>query len=157
MIKFGIIGAGILAPLHAQAIASNRKAELVAITDIDAEKASELAKAFNVQKTYTNFEDMLQDETIDAVCICVPSGLHAQIAVKCAEMGKHVLCEKPLDIQFSQMDLMIDACKGAGVKLASVFQRRTLPHLQAAKADFDRGDLGNLMMIQATLDRKSVV
>ncbi|WP_245975341.1 Gfo/Idh/MocA family protein [Oceanobacillus chungangensis] len=149
-IQFGIIGAGILAPLHANAIYSNPRAMLAAIVDIDLEKADKLAKEFNIEKVFTDYEKMLL-EPIDVVCLCVPSGMHAALAVKCAEMGKHVLTEKPLDITFEHMDEMINACNNSGVKLGAVFQRRTLPHFLAAKNTFDSGAIGDLMMIQAYL------
>ncbi|WP_242985893.1 Gfo/Idh/MocA family protein [Oceanobacillus zhaokaii] len=149
-IQFGIIGAGILAPLHANAIYSNRRANLAAIVDIDLQKANKLAKEYNIEKVFTDYEKMLL-EPIDVVCLCVPSGMHAAIAVRCAEMGKHVLTEKPLDITFENMDEMIKACKNSGVKLGAVFQRRTLPHFLAAKNTLDSGAIGDLMMIQAYL------
>ncbi|MFC4557982.1 Gfo/Idh/MocA family protein [Virgibacillus kekensis] len=149
-VKFGIIGAGVLAPLHAKAITSNPQAKLVAITDIDQQKADTLSKEFGVEKTFTNYEEMLR-EPIDVVCLCVPSGMHAKFAVTCAAMGKHILCEKPLDINFQQMDQMIEACRVANVKLGAVFQRRTLPQFIAAKEAKERRLIGNMMMIHAYL------
>lgn len=149
-IKFGIIGAGVLAPLHAKAIQSNPRAMLVGIADIDHQKADKLAKEYDIEKVFTDYEDLLL-EPVDVVCICVPSGLHSAIAVRCAAMGKHVLTEKPLDITFDHMDKMIIACRNAGVKLGTVFQRRTLPHVLAAKKVLDTGGIGQLMMIQAYL------
>lgn len=137
-IKFGIIGAGVLAPLHARAITSNPRADLVAVSDIDYQKADTLAHEYNIEKIFTNYEEMLL-EPIDVVSICVPSGLHADIAVKCAAKGKHILCEKPLDISLEKIDAMIYACKESNVKLGTVFQRRTLPHMIKAKKIFDEG------------------
>ncbi|SEP76931.1 Predicted dehydrogenase [Virgibacillus subterraneus] len=149
-IKFGIIGAGVLAPLHAKAIVSNPQAELVAISDIDEQKAAVLAEEFGVAKTFTNYHEMLQEQ-IDVVCLCVPSGMHAKFALACAAKGKHILCEKPLDISFQQMDQMIHACNQVDVKLGAVFQRRTLPHFIAARDAKENGLLGNMMMIHAYL------
>lgn len=149
-VKFGIVGAGILAPLHANAITANPHAELVAIADLDYQKATIFAEKYHIKKIFTDLEEMLS-ESIDVVCICVPSGLHAAVTVKCAAMGKHVLCEKPLDITFEHMDAMIHACKKANVKLGTVFQRRTMPHVIAAKEAFDQGSIGELMMLHANL------
>ncbi|MFC4025069.1 Gfo/Idh/MocA family protein [Oceanobacillus longus] len=149
-VSFGIIGAGVLAPLHAKAIVSNLNAKLVAIADLDFAKAGRFAQEYEIEQIFTDYEEMLQ-EPIDVVCLCVPSGLHAKFAIRCAEMGKHVLSEKPLDITFKNMDAMINACHKADVKLGAVFQRRTLPHFIAAKKAFDSGALGNMMMIHAYL------
>lgn len=149
-VRFGIIGAGILAPLHAKAIQENPTAELAAVADIDKEKAEKFAHDYNINKVFADYEEMLL-EPIDVVCLCVPSGMHAKFAVKCAEMGKHILSEKPLDITFRNMDRMINACKQAGVKLGSVFQRRTLPHFLEAKNILESGAIGGMMMINAYL------
>lgn len=126
------------------------QAELVAIADLDEQKATQFANKYDMKHIFTDVEDMLL-LPIDVVCICVPSGLHAAIAIKCAESGKHVLCEKPLDITFEHMDAMIHACEKAKVKLGTVFQRRTMPHMIAAKRAFDQGAVGDLMMLHANL------
>ena len=80
----------------------------------------------------------------DAVIIGTPNGLHHQAAIEAARLGKHVLTEKPLDIHFSTMDAMIDACQTAGVTLAVAYQRRTNPDHRTLKRLFAEQAFGRI-------------
>ena len=137
--RFAIAGCGVIAPSHATSISKNPRAELVAVCDVIKEKAEELAKTFGASRVYTEFTEMVKRDDIDVVCICTPSGLHAEMAVIAAGAGKHILCEKPLEITRDAMTRMIGACRERGVKLGCVFQRRLMPEAIAAKAAFDAG------------------
>ncbi|UUZ86179.1 Gfo/Idh/MocA family oxidoreductase [Paenibacillus sp. P26] len=110
-IRFGIVGAGVIAPYHARAIAAHPETELVAIADVVPEKARKLAEDYNISSVYADYEEMLKREDIDIVSVCVPSGMHAEVAVAAAEAGKHILCEKPLEITPDQMSRMIAAAR----------------------------------------------
>lgn len=149
--RFAIVGAGVLAPLHAEAISHNPQAELIAIADIRLEKAKHLAQKFPDVATYTDYEKMLKREDIDVVCVCVPSGLHEQVVVAAAQAGKHVFCEKPLEITLEKADRILEACHTNNVKLGVAFQRRTLPAAMAARKVIEEGKLGRLIMGNAYL------
>ncbi|TVY08572.1 Gfo/Idh/MocA family protein [Paenibacillus cremeus] len=145
--RFAIVGAGVISPFHARAIKENPEAELVAICDVLPEQAQKLAAehAPNAQ-TYTDYEAMLKRDDIDAVCVTVPSGFHGDVAIAAAQAGKHVLCEKPLDITSSKMTEMIDACRSRNLKLGCIYQRRVTESTMLAKKAIDEGKLGKLVM-----------
>ncbi|NOY79612.1 MAG: Gfo/Idh/MocA family oxidoreductase [Kiritimatiellaeota bacterium] len=148
---FGIIGCGVIAPTHRKAIQACADAELIAVCDIDEAKG----KAFAVQsggvRFYRDFEKLAVDPEVDVVCVCTPSGLHADCVIAAAEAGKHAFCEKPLDIDRGRMTKMIEACRGAGVKLGCVFQSRTSPDNIKARQAIACGTLGRMVLGDAFL------
>ncbi|GIP38009.1 oxidoreductase [Paenibacillus sp. J31TS4] len=150
-IRFAIVGAGVISPFHAKAIAGNPNAELVAISDVDADKAKKLASDLQVADTYSDYEQMLKRDDIDAISICLPSGMHADVAVAAAEAGKHIFCEKPLDITVEKMDRMIKTARDRAVKLGVVYQRRTFPAAIATRKAIQEGKLGKLVLGDAYL------
>ncbi|MCZ8516909.1 Gfo/Idh/MocA family oxidoreductase [Paenibacillus filicis] len=150
-IRFAVIGAGVIAPYHARAVAHHPEAELVAVADIVPDKARRLAEEYGIPNVYTDYKEMLQRDDIDVVSVCVPSGLHAEAAIAVAEAGKHILCEKPLDITSEQMSRMIAAARSHNVKLGCVFQRRIMPSVTAARQAIQEGKLGKLVLGDAYL------
>jgi len=122
--RWGVIGCGVIAPAHARAVKRSELAELVALADNDTTRGNARAKEYGVP-FYSDYREMLRSGQVEAVSICTPSGLHAEMAIAAAEAGIHVLCEKPMAITRSQMDRMMEAAERAGTKLTVVFQRRT--------------------------------
>lgn len=125
-IRFAILGCGVIAQFHIQGIMCAKEAELVAVCDTDELKAQQLAARCGVQ-AFTCFEEMLSQPDIDVVCICTPSGMHAEQTVLAATAGKHVVCEKPIALRLDDIDRMIEACERAGVYMATIFPRRMSP------------------------------
>lgn len=150
-IKFAIVGAGIISSFHAEAIARHDSAELIAICDIELDKAKKLGDDFSVKKTYADYEEMFKEEEIDVVSVCVPSGLHAEVTIAAAKAGINVLCEKPLDILPDKMTEMINICREKKVKLGAVYQRRTLEAAIKTRAAIQEGKLGKLVLGDAYL------
>ncbi|MBE1444619.1 Gfo/Idh/MocA family protein [Paenibacillus sp. OAS669] len=150
-IKFAIIGAGVIAPLHARAIQQHPEAELVAVVDSVPGKAQQLAEEYGIPHVYEQIGQLLKQCEVDAVCICLPSGMHSAAAIAAAEAGKHVLCEKPLDITLESMDAMIAACRSHNVKLATVFQKRTTELALMTRRAVQEGKLGKLVLGDAYL------
>ena len=146
--RWAIVGCGVIAPTHAKAIAAIEEAELVAACDIEAEKAEQLMQKYGTDKDswYTDFHEMLKRDDIDIVSVCVPSGLHAEVTEAAAKAGKHVFCEKPLDISKEKMDSMIAVCHEAGVKLGCVFQMRSNPINQKVRQVLQEGKLGRMVL-----------
>lgn len=146
-IGFGIIGCGTISGTHRKAIEAVELAELVACCDIVEEKAKAWAEEAGLgDNYYRRIEDMLARDDIQAVCICTPSGLHAEHAIMAAEAGKHILCEKPLDVTLRKIDDMIAAAERHGVKLAGVFQRRTYESTRRVREAVRVGKLGKLVL-----------
>jgi len=150
-IRFGIIGCGVIAPWHARGITNIEEAELVACCDIIPERAEKLAADFGVPRVYTDHRELLADGEIDAVCVCTPSGLHGSVAIDAAKAGKHVMCEKPVEITLPKIDAMVKACRKAGVKLGVIFQRRTSPTWHRVKQTIESGKLGKMVLGDAYL------
>ncbi len=143
-IRVGIIGCGGIAASHVSGYLKSGMAELVAFSDNRVERAKALAEKINLPgvRLYENYEDLLKDKDVDAVSICTPHHLHAEITVEAAECKKHVLCEKPIAISLKQADEMIEACKRNRVKLSIVFQNRFSPDVQRVKKEFEKGGFG---------------
>lgn len=121
--NFGIIGTGMIADFHAQAIQNLYNARLAGVCSSDPAKASIFAKKYNC-KAFSNYSEMLRSDEIDIVTIATPSGKHMEPAVEAALHGKHVLCEKPMEISLERIDTMIDAHEKAGTYLGGIFNYR---------------------------------
>jgi len=113
------------------------------VCDILPEKALALAKAYP-SEMYTDAAEMLRSTDIDVVLVLTPSGLHAEIGIEAARVGKHVLVEKPMDISLANADALLEAGKAAGVKLGVISQHRFDPAVAALKNAADAGRLGQL-------------
>jgi len=148
---FGIIGCGVIAPWHATGISEATGAELVACCDIIEPKAKAFAEHHHIKHHYRDLDRMLAQDDLDAVCVCTPSGRHAQCAIAAMQAGKHVMSEKPLDVTLPAIDAMIAASEEYRVKLAGIFQRRTYPVSQAVRGAVRNGKLGKLVLGDAYL------
>lgn len=146
--KFGIIGAGMIANFHAKAIAAMEGGELHSFYGRRQEAVDELV-AENGGKGYTDLDEFLADPELDIVTIATPSGAHLEPAIAAAKAGKHVVCEKPLEITPERIDLMIAHCDEAGVTLSGIFNRRFHPAMDAFKKAVDDGRFGTLTMCDA--------
>jgi len=124
--NFGIVGAGLIADFHARAIGELPNARLVGFFDSTPDKARRLADKYHV-RAYESLDTMLGDPGIDIVTIATPSGVHAEPAIAAARAGKHVLCEKPMEISLSRIDKMIAAHWEAGTTLGGIIQNRFNP------------------------------
>ncbi|HOJ11129.1 MAG TPA: Gfo/Idh/MocA family oxidoreductase [Clostridiales bacterium] len=146
-IKAAILGCGNISEAHARAIQVNsNKVELYAVCDIVEEKVVKLVEKYSAVKYYTDYKEMLADDNIELVSICTPSGMHSEMAVDCAKAGKHVLCEKPLDVTREKLDNMVQAFSNRELKFGTVFPYRTYPGLLTAKHILDSGELGRVYM-----------
>jgi len=149
-LRAAILGCGNIGNTHAKAILANEEiVELYAVCDEIPEKAEDYQKKYGAAHVFTDMKEMLADPNIDIVHICTPSGYHADHAVACAKAGKHILCEKPLDITAAKMDQMIEAYEGTGLKAAAVFQYRTYPGIREAKRMLEAGELGRILVANA--------
>jgi len=138
---FGILGAGLVSPFHANAVIHSKGGKLVAFCDMSRERADKLSAQFNV-KSYYSLDDMLKDPDIDVVNICLPNHLHHDAVLKCAAAGKHVLTEKPPAMTLRETDAMIEACRKAGVKFGCTVQCRVRKAIQAIKSAVESGRFG---------------
>jgi UDP-N-acetyl-2-amino-2-deoxyglucuronate dehydrogenase len=150
-IRFGIIGCGVISPLHAEAIKACPNTELVAVSDLNLETARKFADTFNISTYVSDYKELLAMEDIDVVSICTPSGTHGQIAIDAALAKKNILCEKPLEIKADRMTQMIQTCREQGVKLGCVYQRRATSIVKRVKEAISKGEIGKLILCDGYL------
>lgn len=151
ILNFAIIGCGVIAPSHANPINNARGAKLYAVCDVIKEKADSFAEKFGAEKVYYDYKEMLKDPEIDVVCVCTPSGLHGEMAMAAAESGKHVVCEKPMEITNEKNEAIIKTVRRCGVKMQCIFQRRTMTAAIAARKAIEEGKLGKIVLASAYL------
>lgn len=149
---FAIVGCGVISAFHAQSIATIPHARLRAVMDTIPERAERFAAEWGADR-YTDLAPLLDRADVDVVCICVPSGLHADIGIRAAAAGKHVVVEKPIDISLEAADRLIAACRRHGVKLTVVSQHRFDPGVRRLHAAVASGRLGRLILGDAIIKR----
>lgn len=150
-LNFAIIGCGVIAPCHVSALRNMEGANLYAVCDIIPEKADKFAEDNGVDKVYYDYREMLDNPEIDVVCVCVPSGLHGQVSIDAAKKGKHIVCEKPIEIKSEKIEEMIKAVRENNVKMQCIFQRRTMSAAIAAKKAIAEGKMGKVVLADAYL------
>ena len=151
---FGIVGTGVIAAIHARAIAllsetGRPEARLVAVTDVAGDAAAAFAAAHGC-RAEPDLGALLARRDVEVVCVCVPSGLHAAIGVQAAKAGKHLVVEKPIDVSLEAADRLIDAARAAGVALTVISQHRFDPGLIELKRLLDEQALGRLVLGEAS-------
>ena len=144
-IGYGIIGCGNIGPMHAEAIDVVKGAKLVGVADVVAKSAQALAGKYGAE-AYSDYREMLKRPDLDAVCICVPSGLRMPIVLECAAAGKHILSEKPLEVTTKRIDKIIEATDKAGITLGCIFQARFANDSQLVHKAIAQGRFGKLVL-----------
>ncbi len=143
-IKVGIIGCGSIAKhRHLPEYFSNDHVEIVAVCDIVAERANELAEQYKAT-SYMNYEDLLENPDITAVSVCTPNFLHAEISVAALNAGKHVLCEKPMATSLEEAKEMIEAAGKNNKKLMIAHNQRFVQSHMKAKQLIEKGEIGKI-------------
>jgi predicted dehydrogenase len=143
-VKLAIVGAGTWGTTHAGIFKEHPLAENLAICDANKAKAEAVAKQYGIPKVYTRVEDMLKETPCDAVSIVTPDHLHADIAIACANAGKHLLIEKPLATTRDDVHRMVEAINKNKVRVMVDLHNRWNPPFALAKDAVDRGELGKL-------------
>ena len=148
-LQFALVGCGGIAPTHADALAALSDVRLVACCDSVPEQAAAFAQKQGLR--VLPFADMLSDPAIEAVTVCVPSGLHAEMGTQALAAGKHVILEKPMDVTLAACDRLIAATKDAGRTLSVISQHRFDPAALLVRETVQRGGLGALIMADARI------
>jgi predicted dehydrogenase len=143
-VRFGLLGAGLIAPFHARSIRASSLCELAGVADMNSERAARFAKEFG-GRIYVNFEELLADKSIEVVCVLTPNHLHRDAAIAAARAGKHVLVEKPPAMTLADTDAMIAAAEQARVELGVVLQCRVRRAIQAMRQAIGEGRFGRLL------------
>lgn len=143
--RFGIIGAGLWGKIHAGVYSTHHKAELVAVCDLNAERAKEMARDFGASRVYSDYQELTTDPEVDAVAIVTPDFAHCDPIVAAARAGKHIIVEKPLATTQEDCARIAEAVNTAGVSLMVDFHCRWCPPIAVARSDIEKGTLGKLI------------
>jgi predicted dehydrogenase len=139
------------------AIKQSQLGEVVAIASSDKAKAEHTAADLDIPKAYGSYEELLSDPNIDAVYIPLPNQLHVDYTLKAIAAGKHVLCEKPIGLNATDAQRLIDGAKQyPHLKVMEAFMYRFHPQWQKAKQLIDDGTLGEVKNVQCTFSYYNV-
>lgn len=158
-IKAGIIGCGGIANnKHLPAIKKVERMEMVAFCDIVVERAEKSAAEFGVEgaRVYTDYQELLKED-LDVVYVCTPNRSHSFISVDALRSGKHVMCEKPMAINYEEAKKMLDAAEESGKLLNIAYQNRYRPDSQYLKEECVDGRLGEIYYARAKALRRRAV
>ena len=143
------MGCGTIAGFYASAI---KEIEGSCITDVF-DVSPKFGEAFAKEQGavyHSSYQSLLQSD-VDAVCICTPSGLHAEQVVQASEAGKHIVVEKPIGITIEQLDSISEACKKNGTKLCAISQLFFSESVQKVKRCIEEGRLGKLLLCEVSM------
>lgn len=147
-LRAAIVGTGAVAHLHARAVLADPRVDLVAVSDLIAERYDAFADMYGVAGRYANITDLLASERLDVVILCTPPDLHLAQALAAFAAGVNVICEKPPALSLAELDTMLAAADAAGLALAIVFQQRTGSAAAHVKRLLDSGTLGRPLLAQ---------
>ncbi len=153
MLNIGIIGAGRIGKVHLESISYHVKnATVTAIADpFMNDETRAFCESFGVEKIYTDYKKIIEDETIDAVLVCSSTDTHAPISIEAINAGKHVFCEKPLANTVDKILEIAEALKAhPEVKFQVGFNRRFDHNFAAVRKAYDEGKIGDAQILKIT-------
>lgn len=159
-IKAGIIGCGGIANgKHLPAVSKISDVEITAFCDIVLTRAEEAAKTYGTKDAvcYEDYRKLLSESDIDIIYVCTPNRSHSEISVAALEAGKHVLCEKPMAINYEEAKKMIEASEKSGKLLTIGYQNRYRADSTYLKAECEKGTLGEVYYAKAKAIRRRAV
>eukprot|EP00741_Cyanophora_paradoxa_P013125 tig00020675_g12678.t1 len=146
-LHIGVIGAGRIGTVHADTIAFRIKnARLTSVASGSVSSAQRCALLTGCELVY-DYHDMIKDPKVDAIVIAGPSDTHTQMVIECAEAGKHIFCEKPVDIAIENVDKCVDAVKKSGVKFMVGLNRRFDPNYMRIRKALAEKEIGDLHLL----------
>ena len=158
--RVGIIGCGGIANgKHMPALKNTGRVDMVAFCDIIEERAVKAAQEYGTPdaKVYTDYKELLKDDSIEIVHVCTPNRSHSFITIDALEAGKHVMCEKPMAKTYEEAKAMVEAAKRTGKKLTIGYQNRQKPQSLYVKECCDNGELGEIYYARAIALRRRAV
>ncbi|GAA3549412.1 Gfo/Idh/MocA family oxidoreductase [Amycolatopsis ultiminotia] len=149
-LRWGLLAAGTIAAEFAKGVERSRHGVLTAVAARTAERARDFATRFDLPKAYDSYENLLADPEVDAIYIATPHALHAEWAIRAAEAGKHVLCEKPLTVNAAEAEKVIDAARRNDVFLMEAFMYRLHPQTRRLVELIESGAIGEVRAVDVT-------
>lgn len=149
-LRWGILGTARIADAVIDGIRKSNNSELVAVASRDAATGQAWAAERSIPRSFASYTDMLASDEIEAVYIPLPNGLHKEWCIKAAEHGKHVLCEKPLALNSSEVREIIEAARHNGVKVMEAFMYRFHPQTERVRQLVTQEAVGDLKIVRTT-------
>ena len=154
-VKIGIIGLGSIAQLvHLPMLKKLNNANVTAVSEINKSRLVSVGEKFGIKNLYTNYEEMLEKEELDAVIISTPTDSHLPIALTCIEKKKHLLVEKPITRSITETQQIVDAAKKNDTKVMVGMNFRYRPDVMLLKSIIISGDLGEIFYVKCGWLRK---
>lgn len=149
-LRWGIISTGRIAGVFANGVKGSETGELLAVASRTQESADRFGDEHGIPRRYASYEALLADPDVQAVYIATPHPMHSEWAIKAAEAGKHILCEKPLTLDYAGSEAVVDAARRHGVFLMEAFMYLSHPHSAKLYEVVQSGEIGEVRVIQAT-------
>ncbi|MEW5865292.1 MAG: Gfo/Idh/MocA family oxidoreductase [Bacillota bacterium] len=146
-LNVGVLGLGFIGELHSRIWSEVPNGNLVAVADVNADRATEIAQRYNC-KCYTDYAQMLQDQNVQAIDICVPEEYHVDTAIAAAKARKHILIEKPIANTHKEATAIMKAAMESGVRLMVAHVLRFDPRYVQLHDSIARGDLGEAVHVR---------
>ncbi|MCD4513415.1 inositol 2-dehydrogenase [Brucella pseudogrignonensis] len=146
--RLALLGAGRIGKVHAGAIASDKRAKLIAVADANQDAARAIADAAGAE--VRTIDEIENSSDVDAVLICTPTNTHADLIERFSRAGKAVFCEKPIDLNIERVRACLNVIKETGGKVMLGFNRRFDPHFAAVRKAIDDGRIGKVEMVTIT-------
>ena len=153
-VKLGLIGAGGISGAHCRTLAEIEGAELIAAADLVPANLERAKEQWGIKRTFTDYNEMLKIDEIEAVYVCTPTGVHAAPTVAALNAGKHVFCEKPMEATLDAAASMWRAAKENDKILMIGLKLRYSPQVIKAKEIVDAGTLGDIYYVETVADRR---
>lgn len=153
-IRVAVVG-GNFGEIHIQGYRRCPEMEVVAICRRDQKLAKQLSQRYQIQKFFTDFDELIQSEDIDVVSLAVPNHLHCPMTLKALDHGKHVVCEKPLALDLNQAMKMANRAEEKGLIHMIVFNLRFVPAIIRMKELIEKGEIGSIHHILFTWESSS--
>lgn len=148
-IKWGIVGCGNIAHKFCEDLSLIKHAVLYAVASRDIEKAMDFAHKHQALKSYGSYMELFKDPEIDIVYIATPHTFHYELSIQAMKHDKHVLCEKPMAMNYREVAKMVEVSKKKNVFLMEALWTRFNPNFIAIKQHIDNGDIGDVTYINA--------
>jgi predicted dehydrogenase len=149
-LTWGILGTGGIAKILARAINASAKSTLLAVGSRAQESADRFGAEFDIPRRYATYDELLADREVQAVYISLPNHLHAEWAIKSAQAGKQILCEKPLTVNAGEAEHLIKVIRSSNVLFMEAFQYRCHPIMTRICDLIRAGEIGEVRIIQAS-------
>lgn len=148
-IRLGVVGCGAHAQIaHLPIIKKNTACQLIAICDADVRKLNHLGTKYDVQYRYQDFQEIVTNESVEALVIATPNYLHAPMTISALKYGKHVLCENPMATNFIEASEMVGTAQKTGQKLCIAMNNRLRPDVEMLRTFIQAGELGDIYYIK---------